>query len=224
VVDAEDTVRVAFERSKLLEIEVGTLRRKAPRAGGGGGGRSASDAPADAGRPKKRFRIHARDEVRTLQDFLSTLETEVRTLRFDAEAAASATEMRISALEANAKRRGVKRKAAVVGESASTAIVLDRLNSHGQTQLYVAAMHGETARVAALLQAGARVDQTGHEWSATPLIAAAEQGHQAVVVVLLEAGASVDRLNRPGFLAFCMGGAQPCLLLQRTGIKLRWWR
>jgi len=68
---------------------------------------------------------------------------------------------------------------------------------NGRTPLIVAAYEGHAAVVAALLAAGAAVDQAT-EGGATPLFKAAHRGHAAMVAALLAAGAAVDQAMGDG--------------------------
>jgi ankyrin repeat protein len=62
------------------------------------------------------------------------------------------------------------------------------------TPLQWAAIHGHVAAIAALLAAGARVDDASR-LGTTPLMRAAYQGHTAAVAALLAAGADVNHAD-----------------------------
>lgn len=56
----------------------------------------------------------------------------------------------------------------------------------------MAAKHGDTERVQALLQQGANVNAVDRQFGATALMWAAHEGHTDIVRLLLDSGASID--------------------------------
>jgi len=56
----------------------------------------------------------------------------------------------------------------------------------------MAAKHGDTGRVQALLKQGANVDAVDRQFGATALMWAAHEGHTDIVRLLLDSGASID--------------------------------
>jgi len=66
------------------------------------------------------------------------------------------------------------------------------------TPLHVAAVRGDIAAIAALLDAGAEIQSRG-EHGYSPLHEAVEQGHIEAVRLLLERGASVTATNDDGY-------------------------
>jgi uncharacterized protein len=69
--------------------------------------------------------------------------------------------------------------------------------SDGDTPLYQAAVHGDSATVRVLLQAGADPDRESGQDRSLPLCAAACWGHTDAVVALLDGGADPDRVEDP---------------------------
>jgi len=67
------------------------------------------------------------------------------------------------------------------------------LDSRGRTQLFVAAMNKQTAKVRQLLDQGAAVNQATTDDGATPLYVAAQEGHAKVVRLLIGSGAEVNQ-------------------------------
>ncbi|GAA0951607.1 hypothetical protein GCM10009560_72540 [Nonomuraea longicatena] len=65
----------------------------------------------------------------------------------------------------------------------------------GDTPLYLAAVHGDTATVRILLQAGADPDRESGQDRSLPLCAAACWGHTDTVGALLDGGAGPDRVE-----------------------------
>jgi len=73
-----------------------------------------------------------------------------------------------------------------------------------QVPLHLAARHGHTAAMEALLAAGAHVDEPDrYGW--TSLMKAAAHGHAAAVAILLAAGADVHPVEREGQTALHLG-------------------
>lgn len=77
--------------------------------------------------------------------------------------------------------------------------------SFGNTPLHVAAIRGDTAMIASLLDAGAVIDAAG-EYQYTPLHEAVEQGHLDAVRVLLEHGASLAAVTYDGETPLVLAG------------------
>lgn len=78
---------------------------------------------------------------------------------------------------------------------------VDARNAEGATALHDAALAGQRAVAAALLDAGAPIDARDSESQATPLHRAASWGRVDVVKLLLERGADARLTDKSGHTA-----------------------
>jgi ankyrin repeat protein len=81
------------------------------------------------------------------------------------------------------------------------------------TPLHIAAVRGDVAAIAALLDAGADIQSRG-EHGYSPLHEAVEQGHSEAVRLLLERGASLDATSDDGHTPI-----QSAQILKEQGIE-----
>ena len=91
------------------------------------------------------------------------------------------------------------------------------------TPLLDAVYHGNAARVAALIKAGAKVNQA-NEFGATPMSQAAQRGDAAILRLLLAAGADPESANAEGESALMVvartGNVEAAKLLVEAGAKV----
>lgn len=101
----------------------------------------------------------------------------------------------------------------------------DAVNEKGRRALYLAAWNGDAESAAALLEAGAWVDQIGFDRGTTPLFAAAIQGHDKVVDLLLSYGADANYETgvQSTLLAACrMGHTRAAMSLISAGADVNY--
>ena len=78
------------------------------------------------------------------------------------------------------------------------AAIIERENAESKSALRLAAMGGQTATVALLLEKGASIDKKSKKSGLTALMFAAWNGHRETVALLLEKGASLDQKDNIG--------------------------
>jgi ankyrin repeat protein len=110
-----------------------------------------------------------------------------------------------------------------VGELITDGADVDEQDKDGWFALMVAAIHGHTTVVEALVQAGARIDLQD-KGGGTPLMAAAFYDRTAIAEALVKAGAQLDLQNTDGMTALMAavqkGRAANVKLLVEAGAQI----